>query len=117
MVEQKKYSIISISEDDDDVVIQAGDVSGCDVEEDSAASPAAGWEAAEPEDEPAEEPEEAAPSRADRERAAREAELERLRQAEEDLNAKAPFPAMRAVIFVVAIVLIVLAFVWLAFFR
>lgn len=113
MVEQKKYSIISISEDDDDVVIRAGDVSGCDFEEDSAASPAAGWEAAEPE----QEPEEAAPSRADRERAAREAELERLRQAEEDLNAKAPFPAMRAVIFAVAIVLIVLAFVWLAFFR
>ena len=116
MVEQKKYSIISISEDDDDVVIQAGDTSHSADKAAFAATPAPEEEAVQSEEEAAE-PEEADSPRADRQRASREAELERLRQAEEDLNAKAPFPAMRAVIFAVAIVLIALAFVWLAFFR
>lgn len=114
MVEQKKYSIISISEDEDDVVIQAGDTSHAFSQEredfvEKDVSPLG--------ESAGERPQEPASVQIDAKSAARQAELERLRQAEEDLKAKAPFPAMRAAIFAVAIVLLALAFVWLAFIR
>lgn len=111
MADQSKYSIISISEDEDDVVIQAGDTSHRTVE-DPVSDVSAEKRPFEPESGPS-----PASEQVDSKRAAREAELERLRKAEEDLKAKAPFPAMRAVIFAVAIVLLALAFVWLAFIR
>ena len=114
MVEQNKYSIISISEDEDDVVIQAGDTSRAFAQEPERSVSQDGARLGELEDDCSRGP---APSQVDAKSAARKAELERLRQAEEALKAKAPFPAMRAAIFAVAIVLLALAFVWLTFIR
>lgn len=115
MADQSTYSIITVSDDEDDVVIQAGNVADC-ARTDSSATGRIDAEASPDvalDDGVRHESEGRPASRS----AAREAELERLRLAEEDLKAKAPFPAMRAAIFAVAFVLLALAFVWLTFVR
>ncbi len=129
MAEDKRYSIISVVEDEeDDVVIQAGAVprqadapdgpSGADgasaaVAEDGAPASGEGTAAVAP-DEASRSPEE---RRRLARAAARQAELDRLRQTEASLSAKPEQPRMRKVVLAaLAVGVVVFAVCYYVFF-
>lgn len=126
MAEDKRYSIISVVEDEeDDVVIQAGavprqadasdgpsDVDGASAPVAEDGAPASGEDVA---------PDEASRSPEERRRlaraAARQAELDRLRQTEASLSAKPEQPRMRKVVLAaLAVGVVVFAVCYYVFF-